>query len=70
MVYRVYVEKKTGQTHEADSLIREVKEFLQIKTLLAIHQDVSLCPDKYDGIYSPNRSCQAHVIFRLIPYYL
>ena len=23
MVYRVYVEKKVGQTHEADSLLRE-----------------------------------------------
>ena len=33
MVYRVYVEKKTGHTHEADSLLREVKEFLQIKGL-------------------------------------
>ena len=30
MVYRVYVEKKKGQTHEADSLLREVKDFLQI----------------------------------------
>ena len=33
MVYRVYVEKKSGQTHEADSLLREVREFLQIKDL-------------------------------------
>ncbi len=33
MVYRVYVEKKKGQTHEADSLLREIKEFLQIKGL-------------------------------------
>ena len=33
MVYRVYVEKKKGQTHEADSLLREAKEFLQIKGL-------------------------------------
>ena len=31
MVYRVYVEKKPGQTHEADGLLREVREFLQIK---------------------------------------
>ncbi len=30
MVYRVYVEKKPGQTHEADGLLREVKDFLQI----------------------------------------
>jgi len=36
MVYRVYVEKKAGQTHEADSLLREVKEFLQIKGLSAV----------------------------------
>jgi len=33
MVYRVYVEKKPGQTHEADSLLSEVQDFLQIKTL-------------------------------------
>ena len=33
MVYRVYVEKKPGQTHEADSLLREIKEFLQIDKL-------------------------------------
>ena len=31
MVYRVYVEKKSGQTHEADSLLREVKDFLRIE---------------------------------------
>ena len=36
MVYRVYVEKKAGQTHEADSLLREVQEFLQIKALEAV----------------------------------
>ena len=33
MVYRVYVEKIEGQTHEADSLRREVKDFLQISSL-------------------------------------
>ena len=33
MVYRVYVEKKKGQTHEADSLLKEVREFLQIDGL-------------------------------------
>ena len=33
MVYRVYVEKKAGQTHEADSLLREIKDFLQIENL-------------------------------------
>ena len=33
MVYRVYVEKKAGQTHEADSLLKEIKDFLQIDTL-------------------------------------
>ena len=36
MVYRVYVEKKAGQTHEADSLLREIKDFLQIETLSAV----------------------------------
>ena len=36
MVYRVYVEKKPGQTHEADALLKEVKEFLQIKGLTAV----------------------------------
>ena len=36
MVYRVYVEKKKGQTHEADSLLKEVKEFLQIKGLASV----------------------------------
>ena len=33
MVYRVYVEKKPGQTHEASGLFKEVQEFLQIKGL-------------------------------------
>jgi len=36
MVYRVYVEKKPGQTHEADSLLREIKDFLQIDALAAV----------------------------------
>ena len=36
MVYRVYVEKKEGQTHEADSLFRQVQDFLQIKGLTGI----------------------------------
>ena len=36
MVYRVYVEKKKGQTHEADSLLREIKEFLQIRGLSSL----------------------------------
>ena len=36
MVYRVYVEKKPGQTHEADSLLREIKDFLQIENLAAV----------------------------------
>ncbi len=36
MVYRVYVEKKKGQTHEADSLLREVKDFLQIPGLTSV----------------------------------
>ena len=36
MVYRVYVEKKDGQTHEADSLLKQVREFLQIDGLSAV----------------------------------
>ena len=36
MVYRVYVEKKLGQTHEADNLLREIKDFLQIDALTAV----------------------------------
>ena len=36
MVYRVYVEKKNGQTHEADGLLKEIREFLQIKELTAV----------------------------------
>jgi len=36
MVYRVYVEKKQGQTHEADSLLREIRDFLQIDALSSV----------------------------------
>ena len=36
MVYRVYVEKKPGQTHEASGLLREIKEFLQIENLTSL----------------------------------
>jgi len=36
MVYRVYVEKKSGQTHEASGLLKEVQEFLQIKGLESV----------------------------------
>ena len=36
MVYRVFVEKKPGQTHEADGLLREIQEFLQIENLSAV----------------------------------
>ena len=36
MVYRVYVEKKAGQTHEANSLLREIKDFLQINGLTSV----------------------------------
>ena len=36
MVYRVYVEKKPGQTHEADNLLREIREFLQISDLKGV----------------------------------
>ena len=36
MVYRVYVEKKAGQTHEADGLLREIRDFLQIHGLSSV----------------------------------
>ena len=36
MVYRVYVEKKPGQTHEADSLLKEIRDFLQIQGLESV----------------------------------
>jgi len=36
MVYRVYVEKKAGQDHEAQGLLREVKDFLQISGLTSV----------------------------------
>ena len=36
MVYRVYVEKKPGQTHEADSLFRQIRDFLQIQGLTGV----------------------------------
>jgi len=36
MVYRVYVEKKPGQTHEASNLLKEVKDFLQINALESV----------------------------------
>ena len=36
MVYRVYVEKKEGQRHEAESLLREIRDFLQIHSLTAV----------------------------------
>ena len=36
MVYRVYVEKKSGQTHEADGLLKQVRDFLQIDGLKAV----------------------------------
>ena len=36
MVYRVYVEKKPGQTHEASGLLREVKDFLQIDGIKSV----------------------------------
>ncbi len=36
MVYRVYAEKKQGQTHEADSLLKEAREFLGLTDLAGI----------------------------------
>ena len=36
MVYRVYVEKKPGQTHEASNLLKEVRDFLQISALESV----------------------------------
>ena len=49
MVYRVYVEKKPGQTHEADSLLKEVKEFLQIKGLSCVRVLNRYDVEKIDG---------------------
>ena len=36
MVYRVYVEKKEGQRHDASGLLREIKDFLQIENLTSL----------------------------------
>ena len=36
MVYRVYVEKKPGQTHESDGLLKEIRDFLQIQGLTGL----------------------------------
>ena len=36
MVYRVYVEKKEGQTHEAQGLLREIQDFLGISSLTGL----------------------------------
>ena len=36
MVYRVYVEKKEGQTHEASSLLKEIRDFLQVSSLTGL----------------------------------
>ena len=36
MVYRVYVEKKDGQTHEAQGLLREIQDFLGISSLTGL----------------------------------
>ena len=36
MVYRVYVEKKPGHTHQSDRLLREIQDFLQIENLSAV----------------------------------
>jgi len=36
MVYRVYVEKKKGQTHEADALLHQARDFLQIGGLRSV----------------------------------
>ena len=36
MVYRVYVEKKEGLAHEADSLRYEIRHLLQIRSLESV----------------------------------
>ncbi len=36
MVYRIFVEKRPGLTHEADALARDVRDFLGIKSLEAL----------------------------------
>ena len=46
MVYRVYVEKKPGQTHEADSLMHQIREFLQIESLSGVR-----VLNRYDAEY-------------------
>ena len=49
MVYRVYVEKKEGQTHEADSLFHEIRDFLQIGNLTSVRVLNRYDVDKIDG---------------------
>ena len=49
MVYRVYVEKKEGQTHEADSLFHEIRDFLQIGGLTSVRVLNRYDVDKIDG---------------------
>ena len=36
MVYRIYVEKKAGFDHEAQSLTKEVRELLEINSVKSI----------------------------------
>ena len=36
MVYRVYVEKKEGQTQEAKGLLKEIQDFLGIRSLTGL----------------------------------
>ncbi len=49
MVYRVYVEKKAGHTHESDNLLREVRDFLQIPALESVRVLNRYDVDKIDG---------------------
>ena len=48
MVYRVYVEKKKGQTHEADGLMQEIRDFLQIKDLCHHLKDLIFTRQNYE----------------------
>ena len=53
MVYRIFVEKKPGQTHEADNLFRDVREFLQIQSLESAIKEAYRLSDgvQFEGAY-------------------
>ena len=61
MVYRVYVEKKEGQTHEASSLLKEIRDFLQISSLTGLR-----VLNRYDSMKEP-WSCFQSSEWRTLP---